>query len=240
MIKLAVTGARGRMGQRITLLALKDDCFTIEALLERPDHPEINAKMQGIGLQTDIATAIKAADVLIDFTSPDSTMKNIEHCCAANVKLVIGTTGLTAEQSKTINAAGAKIPVVFSSNMSVGVNLLFKLTQVAAMTTKDQYKMSLTEAHHVHKKDAPSGTAKTLARLAEAASRSAVEKIDSLREGEIIGDHSIVFESPEDIITISHHAKTRDIFAKGALVAAKFLEDKSSGIYTMQDVLGLI
>ena len=123
--------------------------------------------------------------------------------------------------------------------MSVGVNIVFKLIQVAGAITQDKYIMTMTEAHHIHKKDAPSGTAKTMAELAEAASGSKVKDIQSIREGEIIGDHTLVFESEEDIITISHHAKSRDIFAKGSLVAAKFLAKKKSGLFNMQDVLGL-
>ena len=152
---------------------------------------------------------------------------------------MIGTTGFQPEHIDRIKKASEKIPIVFASNMSVGVNVLFKLTEIAAEKTGMNYTINMSETHHVHKKDSPSGTAKTMAEIAETASKTKVKNIESLREGEVIGDHTVVFESDEDIITISHHAKTRDIFAKGALVAAKFLVGKKKGLYNMQDVLGL-
>jgi len=123
--------------------------------------------------------------------------------------------------------------------MSVGVNLVFALIRQAAQITGKNYAISLTETHHVHKKDAPSGTAKTMAELAEHYAKTKVNGIISLREGEVIGDHTITFESPADQITIHHHAKTREIFAEGALVAVKFIAKKKKGLFNMQDVLGL-
>jgi 4-hydroxy-tetrahydrodipicolinate reductase len=123
--------------------------------------------------------------------------------------------------------------------MSVGVNLVFALIKRTAQVTGKNYAMTLTETHHVHKKDAPSGTAKTMAEVAAQFSKAKVKNIESLREGEVIGDHTIYFESPVDLISIHHHAKTRDIFAEGSLVAAKFLGKKKTGLFNMQDVLGL-
>jgi len=238
MLKLAVTGCYGRMGKRITQLALEDSVFKVVCLLEQVDRCRQADDIGGVSVSSDIG-AVKDADVLIDFTTPEATMENVAKCVEHSVKMVIGTTGLDAEQQQRIKDASEKIAIVFSSNMSVGVNILFKLTQIAAGKTAGVYNIRIEEAHHVHKKDAPSGTAKTLAKIAEDASLSKVGDIKSIREGEIIGDHTITFESEEDIIILSHHAKTRDIFAKGALVAAKFVFEKDKGLYDMQDVLGL-
>jgi 4-hydroxy-tetrahydrodipicolinate reductase len=166
-------------------------------------------------------------------------MANLKACVKNKVNMVIGTTGLDKAQVAEIKKASKKIAIVYSSNMSVGVNLVFALIRRTAQVTGKNYSIGLTETHHVHKKDAPSGTAKTMAEIAEVASKSKVTHIDSLREGEVIGDHTIYFESPVDLISIHHHAKTRDIFAEGSLVAAKFLSKKKTGLFNMQDVLGL-
>ena len=239
MIQLAISGCLGRMGQSIIRLALEDKKFAIKTLLENKNHPQINQKINGLSISTDIS-AIKGCDVLIEFTTPDATMENVKACIEHNVKMIIGTTGLNNEQLEEIKKASQKIPIVFSSNMSVGVNLLFKLTELAAQKTGHSYSIRITEAHHIHKKDAPSGTAKTLEQIAERAGDRDVEKINSIREGEIVGDHDVIFESDQDILTLRHHAKSRDIFAKGALVAAKFLAGKRKhALFNMQDVLGL-
>ncbi len=239
MLKLGVSGCQGRMGQSIIRLALEDkESFDLTTILEHKNHPEANGSINGIAISTD-TSALENSDVLIDFTLPEGSIENLRACVKYGKGIVIGTTGFTLEQTEEIQKAGETIPVVFSSNMSIGVNILFQLVKLAAEKTGQAYTATMEEAHHIHKKDAPSGTAKTMAELAEEASGKKVENIESIREGEIIGDHSITFESNEDVLTISHHAKTRDMFAKGALVAAKFLEDKKSGLFNMQDVLGL-
>ncbi|MBN1870532.1 MAG: 4-hydroxy-tetrahydrodipicolinate reductase [Candidatus Omnitrophica bacterium] len=238
MIKLAVSGCQGRMGQGIVRLALKDKAFSLSALLELKDHPHVGKSAHKLTISADNA-ALKGCDVLIEFTTPSATIENLQACLDNSIKMVIGTTGLQPEQIEKIKSAAEHIPIVFASNMSVGVNILFKLTQITAEKTGTSYTINISEAHHVHKKDAPSGTAKSLAQIAEKASGTKVENIESIREGEIIGDHTVVFESGEDVITVSHHAKNRDIFAKGALAAAKFLDGKSKGLFNMQDVLGL-
>ena len=238
MIKLAISGCHGRMGNRITHLALQDKDLTITALLERPDHPKAKEAIGGHPVNTD-NDALKGSSVLIEFTLPSATLENLAACLKHNVKMVIGTTGFKPQEIKQIKQASKKIPIVFASNMSVGVNILFKLIQIASEKTKPNYSINISETHHVHKLDAPSGTAKTLAEIVEKSAGKKVEDIKSIREGEVIGDHTVVFESSEDIITISHHAKSRDIFAKGALIAAKFLANKNNGLFTMQDVLGL-
>lgn len=239
MIELAISGCLGRMGQAITRLTQQDRAFNIRSLLEHKDHPKIGGKLGNLQITQNV-DSLKGCDCLIEFTTPEATMEHMKTCVKYGVKMVVGTTGLQPDQIDVIKKMAVKIPIVFASNMSVGVNILFKLSQLAAEKTSPyDYKITLSETHHVHKKDAPSGTAKTLAEIAEKASGRKVEDIKSIREGEVVGDHTLVFESHEDTITLFHHAKSRDIFAKGALVAAKFLADKKKGLFTMQDVLGL-
>ncbi len=238
MITLAVSGCQGRMGQRITQLGLADKDFKVATLLENKNHPKANETISGIRISTS-ADALKGNDVLIEFTTPEATIEHVNACVNYGVKMVIGTTGLTKEQVEKIQQAAKTIPIVFSSNMSIGVNILFKLAEMLAKTTPASYAINMTEAHHIHKKDAPSGTAKTLAEVIEKNSSRRVLDIQSIREGEIIGDHKVIFESPDDTLVIDHHAKNRDIFAKGSLVAAKFVYTKKNGLFNMQDVLGL-
>jgi len=238
MIKLAISGCQGRMGQRITALALQDKVFKISALLENKTRTDVPLLSHNIPVNFEDA-ALKGSSVLIEFTTPEATMEHLKSCQKYGVNLVIGTTGLTKPQVVQIKKASSKIAIVLSSNMSVGVNLVFGLIRQAAQITGKNYSMALSETHHVHKKDAPSGTAKTMAEVAEAFSKTKVKEIESIREGEVIGDHTITFESPVDLISIHHHAKTRDIFAEGSLVAAKFLSKKKKGLFNMQDVLGL-
>ena len=226
------------MGQRITALAIKDKAFKISAFLENKNCPDVPLYFHNIPVNFEDA-ALKASDVLIEFTTPEATIAHLKACRKYGVNMVIGTTGFTKAQITQIKKASSKIAVIFSSNMSVGVNLVFALIRQAAPITGKDYSITLSETHHVHKKDAPSGTAKTMAEIAEAFSRTKVKEIESIREGEVIGEHTITFESPVDSISVHHHAKTRDIFAQGSLVAAKFLSKKKKGLFNMQDVLGL-
>jgi len=238
MIKLAVSGCCGRMGQRISSLSLQDKAFKLSALLEGQARSDTPLEIHKVPVSFN-NEAIKGSKVLIEFTTPEATINNLKACVKHKVNMVIGTTGLDKKQIAEIKKASKKIAIVFSSNMSVGVNLVFALIRRAAQVTSQSYDIRLTETHHVHKKDAPSGTAKTMAEIAEYFSKNKVKDIESLREGEVIGDHTISFESPVDLISIHHHAKTRDIFAEGSLVAAKFLAKKKTGLFNMQDVLGL-
>ena len=238
MIKLAITGCCGRMGQRILSLAKNDIGFCVKALFERADHPDIGKSIDGVKISSDLSL-LKGVDVLIDFTLPEPTEENLEACLKTKTKMVIGTTGLNDAQYKKIKTASQKIDIVQSTNTSVGVNILFKLAQILGEKTGKNYNVRIVEAHHIHKKDAPSGTAKTLAKIIENAKGITITDIQSIREGEIIGDHDVIFESDVDVIAIRHHAKTRDIFAEGALVAAKFISKKKTGLYDAQDALGL-
>jgi len=225
MIKICVSGSKGKMGSRIIELA-KDDadlqvCGEFDVVEENPEQ------------------FIEGCDLLIEFTTPQATMEHLDLCVKNKKAIVIGTTGLSDEEKKKIEDASAEIPIVFSPNMSVGVNLLFKMVKDAAGVLGKEYNVGIIEAHHAQKKDAPSGTAKEIARIIKEEKPDIKVPIESVREGEIVGEHTVTFESSVDVVEITHSAKTRDIFAKGALQAAKFAAGKKSGLFTMKNVLGL-
>lgn len=236
MIKLAINGCCGKMGRRILELAHADSRFNVVLALEKKGHPEINSKIKELIIADD-SNLIKNADVAIDFTAPESTMDILKAALKHKKALVIGTTGLNAEQIKKIKEDSAVIPIVFSPNMSVGVNVLFRLVREAVAKLKD-YRVNIVETHHIHKKDAPSGTAKNLAEIIKAKTKKEVTDIKSIRKDEIVGDHEVKFESDADSIVLSHSAKTRDIFAKGAIEAAAWVKSQKFGLFNMQDVLG--
>jgi 4-hydroxy-tetrahydrodipicolinate reductase len=213
------------MGSRIAELAREDTdlhvggCF--DAVEENPEQ------------------FIEAADCLIEFTAPLATMEHLELCKKHKKAMVIGTTGLSDAERDRIREASAGIPIVFSPNMSIGVNILLKMAATTAKALGPEYNVSIIEAHHLHKKDAPSGTAKEILRVIKEFKGNVEIPIESIREGETIGEHTVTFESGVDVIEITHSAKTRDIFAKGALKAAKFIVGKKNGLFTMKDVLEL-
>lgn len=236
LIKIGVSGALGRMGIRILALASEDKVLRPVLALERSDHPQLGADSSGLRVVSD-AARIKDADVLIEFSSPEATLEHLRSTVKFKTAMVVGTTGFADSQKKEIRRAAGKIAIVFSPNMSLGVNCLFHLVREAASRLPADYAARITEAHHVHKKDAPSGTAKFLGEIIAGERKTPPVDIKSIREGEIIGDHDVIFESPWDTITLTHHAKTRDIFALGALEAAKFVAGKKKGIFGMEDVL---
>ncbi|MFH1244884.1 MAG: 4-hydroxy-tetrahydrodipicolinate reductase [Candidatus Omnitrophota bacterium] len=246
MIKLAVSGCCGKMGQRIIALAGADKQFKLTAAIEDKNHPSTGKKLGEILniLKQEIIIGnapelINKADVVIEFSTAQATSGHIDLMVKYRKAAVIGTTGFDEPQLNKIKEAGKVIPIVFSPNMSWGVNLVFRLVKETAKKLGPSYKISIAEAHHIHKKDAPSGTAKKIAELIHAvtAHKDAHIAIESIREDEIVGDHKICFEGTQDIITIEHRAKTRDIFAQGALEAAKFVVRQKPGLYDMQDVL---
>lgn len=235
MIKLGVSGALGKMGQRILALASLDKAFKIILALEKQGC-QMEKEVSGLKVEV-CCDAMKDIDVLIDFSSIEATLEHLEYAIKFKKSVVIGTTGFSQLEKKKIEAAAKKIPVVFSPNMSIGVNLLFSLVRQAASLLSKEYKANIVEAHHVHKKDSPSGTAKYLAQIIRDERKCSVADIKSIREGEIVGDHDVVFDSPWDTIRLIHSAKTRDIFAKGALEAAKFIVTKKKGLFGMEDVI---
>ena len=262
-IKLAIIGAGGRMGQRILALAAESGQFDIIAAVERPGHPELG-KDAGLAVGTRPIKVIltdaypaTAVQVAIDFSQPEAAEKTIAYCLEHGVALVCGTTGLSDRQRAQIKAASAKIPVLYATNMSVGMNVLFALVgKVASMLGAD-YDTEIVEQHHRFKKDAPSGSALTLAENIcksmgfdfpealvngrsgkDALRQKGTIGIHAVRAGDITGVHSVIFGTPGETITLNHTANSRDTFAKGALRAASWLAGKKPGSYSMADVLG--
>ncbi|MEA3560335.1 MAG: 4-hydroxy-tetrahydrodipicolinate reductase [Candidatus Omnitrophota bacterium] len=235
MLKIAVSGAGGKMGRRIIDLAANDTDFKLTIALEQKGHTAIGKEIYGVRIM-DNPDNIKNAGCLIEFTNPEASVEHLSVALGHKKPMVIGTTGLTPEEILKIKEASKLIPIVLSPNMSIGVNILFNLVRLTAQSLARDYSINIVEAHHVHKKDAPSGTAKRIAGIIKTEGGK-VKDIQSIREGEIIGDHRISFESPFDKIELFHSAKTRDIFAQGALKAAKWVVDKQPGLYNMQDVL---
>ena len=229
MVKIVVSGALGRMGKRIIALAEKDSAFQVAGKLEKEAHPEA-------GIASGLDKVKGKCDCIIEFTSPAATIERLAEAKKRKMAMVIGTTGFSEEELKAVREASCTIPVVFSPNMSVGVNVFLSLIGKTAEAFGGDYKVSIKETHHVHKKDKPSGTARLMAETIKGISKGDA-LVESIREGEVVGDHEIVFESETDILKISHSAKTRDIFALGALRAAKFITKKKKGLFSMGDVL---
>ena len=222
-VRVALIGARGRMGQTILDLA-KDD-------------PKIDIVTQ-CDLGDAIDAALKDCDVAIDFSNASS----IEEVCRAASQdrkaLVIGTTGHSSEQRQRIGRTAKSLPIVFASNFSVGVNALFALTHRAAEILGSEFKPEIVETHHTKKKDAPSGTAKTLGEILKAELKIDIP-IQSIREGDVVGEHTVTFVGPGERLELTHRAGSREIFARGALRAAEWAVGKPAGLYSMQDVLGI-
>jgi len=266
MIKAVVAGAAGRMGGRIIHMIQQSEEITLTGSFERPDHPAIGKDVGeivglgkiGIDVATNINDAMKDGDVLIDFTTPESTLHNIRFIAETGQAMVIGTTGIAGEKEKDLKLLGQKIRCVRAPNMSVGVNVLFKVVGDLSIILGKDWDMEVVEAHHRLKKDAPSGTAMHLAKiLADSTERNLetdavygrkgfigvrTEKeigIQSIRAGDIVGEHTVMFAGTGERIEITHRAHSRDNFAKGALLAATWVVKQPNGLYDMQDVLGL-
>lgn len=262
-LRIAIAGAGGRMGRALIEAALDASDLQLAAALERSDSPDIgNDCGQFLGRATGVRVserldAIADADVLIDFTRPEATLAHLQACQRHGVKLVIGTTGFDAAGKSAIAAAAQSIPIVFSPNMSVGVNATLKLLEVAARIL-DGYDIEIVEAHHRHKVDAPSGTALKMGETIAAALGRTLDEVAvysrhgttgerrpgtigfaTIRGGDIVGDHTVLFAGPGERIEITHRSASRMNYALGALRAARFLATKSAGLYDMHDVLGL-
>lgn len=235
MIKLGIAGACGKMGRRIFELASQDKDFEINFALEKKGTPFIGKELGKIKVSSN-NDGIFLTDVLIDFTLPDAAEINLDYAARYKKALVLGTTGLNDAQLKKVEEISKVVPVVFSPNMSVGVNVLFTLLPEIVKRLGPDYGIEIVEAHHKAKKDAPSGTAKKMGSiLAEAAKKEI--PIHAIRLGDIIGDHSIIFCGNSERIEIKHQAHSRDLFALGALKAAKWVFGRPAGLYSMQDVL---
>jgi 4-hydroxy-tetrahydrodipicolinate reductase len=255
--KLIIVGAAGRMGRRITALAVESNKFDIVGRIEDNNCPEIGKDLEQIGVKISSEFPAKA-DIVIDFSLPAAFDNTIDYCLKNNCALVLGTTGLSAEQLKKINEAAKKIAIIQATNMSVGMNLLFEIVGQVAKKLGDEYDIEIVESHHRMKKDAPSGSALTLAEKIAAATgkkfpdcldigrkgKEALRKkgtigIQAIRLGDVVGEHSVMFGTTGETITISHSAHSRDTFAAGAIRAALWLAGKKAGRYSMADVLGI-
>jgi len=231
VLKLGIAGICGRMGTRICELALQDGGFEVIYGLEADD-----SKKSKDGIPTGADTGpLEKADVVVDFTIASATAALLPVLRGFKVPCVIGTTGFSADQEKTISAIARELPVVKAPNMSLGVNVFFR---IAAQTARalPSYDVKIVETHHVHKKDKPSGTALYAGSLIEQATGRKVS-YECHREGEVVGDHQVIFTGPADRLEIFHHAESRDILAAGALQAAKWIVGKKPGLYNMHDVL---
>jgi 4-hydroxy-tetrahydrodipicolinate reductase len=222
-VRVLLIGAAGRMGKTVCELAQNDPKIQMAALCDLGDS---------------IEPAMGNCDVAIDFSQADS----IDEICRAALEhrksLVIGTTGHSQQQRKTIAETAHSIPIVLASNFSVGVNVLFWLAQKTAEFLGSDFNPEIVETHHKMKKDAPSGTAKTLAEILKAVRNSEIP-IQSIREGDVVGEHTVIFKGPSECLELTHRAANRGIFAAGALRAAKWIINNPPGLYSMQEVLGL-
>ena len=263
--KIVITGASGRMGHALLEGIFADPTLQLHGALDRADSPlagrdagEMFGKNTGVKISSDTAAALKGADVLIDFTRPEASLQYLQACQKAGVKHVIGTTGFTVEQKAKIEATSKHIGIVFAPNMSVGVTMLINLVEQAAKSLGVGYDIEVVEMHHRHKVDAPSGTA---LRLGEAAAKGLGKDLSecavyaregvtgerkagtigfsTMRGGDVVGDHSVVFAGIGERVEITHKASSRATFAQGALRAAKFLSNKNKGLFDIREVLGI-
>lgn len=266
MTRVAITGASGRMGKTLLQAVNETPNLDITAAVIHPESSLVGVdagEIAGIGkigvlTVTALDKVLDDFDVLIDFTSIEYTLENIATCVANGKKIVIGTTGFSDEQKQQITAAGETTAVVFAPNMSVGVNVCLKLLKMAAEVLGDDYDVEVIEAHHRHKVDAPSGTALRMGEVvADALGRNLSEcavygreghtgartqkeiGFETIRAGDVVGDHTVLFATEGERVEITHKASSRMTFAKGAARAAAWLEMKEKGLFDMQDVLGL-
>lgn len=264
-IRFALVGSSGRMGRTLIEAVLKAEDAELVAAVDQPDSAflgkdagELIGAPCGVAISSDLDAALAKADCLIDFTRPEGTMLHLEACRRHKVSLVIGTTGFSAEQKLIIESASKDIPIVFAPNMAVGVNAVFKLLDVAARILNEGYDVEVIEAHHRHKVDAPSGTALRMGEIVAAALGRDLDEcavygreghtgerpgtqigFATIRGGDIVGDHTVLFAGTGERIEITHKSASRMSYALGSLRAARFMRGKAQGLFDMQDVLGL-
>ncbi|MCU7923682.1 MAG: 4-hydroxy-tetrahydrodipicolinate reductase [Candidatus Thiodiazotropha sp. (ex Dulcina madagascariensis)] len=266
MTRIAVVGAAGRMGRSLIQAVSEAEGLTLGAATERADNPAIGRDAGelagldrlGVVLAADLAQVVDDFDVVIDFTSPGATMAHLEICRQAGKRMVIGTTGLSEAEKRNLQHAAAEIALVFAPNMSVGVNLCFKLLELAARVLGDEADVEIIEAHHRHKVDAPSGTALRMGEvIAETLGRDLKDcavygregktgprdgktiGFETIRAGDVVGEHSVWFAMEGERVEIVHKASSRMNFAHGAIRAAGWIVSKEKGMFDMQDLLSL-
>jgi len=252
-INLTITGCMGRMGQQLIKSSLKDKNFKLITLTE---NKVINRKINGIKPILNHESAFKETDIIIDFTIPKCTLEILKIASKLKKKVVIGTTGFTQKEENLIKNYSKKIPILKAGNMSLGINLLIYLTEVASKSLEDNFLSKIFEVHHKHKKDHPSGTALMLGKGVSDGKNKNFYKLmgkkffnkkffpygkkinfNSLRKGNVIGEHEVKFSSGKEIITLNHEAFDRALYSEGALTAAKWLINKKPGLYSMRNVL---
>jgi 4-hydroxy-tetrahydrodipicolinate reductase len=252
-INLAISGCMGRMGQQLIKSSKNNKSFRLVTLTE---NRSVNKKFNGIRPELNSNIAFKKTDVIIDFTVPDCTLEILKIATKLKKKVVIGTTGFNKKQEKEIKKYSKKIPILKAGNMSLGVNLLMYLTEITSKSLNDEYLSKIFEVHHKHKKDYPSGTALMLGKgIADGKNKNLEDlmgkkflnknsfpygkkiNFNSLRRGEIIGEHEVKFSSGKEIITLNHEAFDRALYSDGALTASIWLMKKKSGLYSMRDLL---
>lgn len=266
MPNIIVSGAAGRMGSRIIALLKEYKDLKLIGALEHREHKGIGQDIGeiigfgklGVELTTDISNIKENADVIIEFTNPQASIEHLKTAAQKGISMVIGTTGFSTEHISELKTYSSKIPCVVAPNMSIGVNLLLRVLRDISMILGDDYDVEIIEAHHRLKKDAPSGTAMKMAQvIAEALERNLEDAavytrkgligertkkeigIQTIRAGDIVGEHTVLFGGLGERIEITHKASSRDTFARGALKAALWIYGKQPGLYDMQDVLGL-
>jgi 4-hydroxy-tetrahydrodipicolinate reductase len=266
VVELVVAGAAGRMGGRIIALARDTADLRVAGAFERSGHPSLGrdagevagAGHLGVPIVADPAPLLTQGRVLVEFTAPEPSLEHLRLAAAHGAGAVVGTTGLQAPQLEEIRRLAARVPILQSPNMSVGVNLAFRVLALMAKALGDDYDIEITEIHHRMKKDAPSGTAAKMAEVvAEALGRRIEDAgvygrhglvgerstkeigVHALRGGDVVGDHTVVFSTVGERLELTHRAHSRDTFAQGALRAARFVATARPGLYSMLDVLGL-
>jgi 4-hydroxy-tetrahydrodipicolinate reductase len=260
---IGINGAAGRMGQRLVQLAREDGGLALGAALEAPGHPLLGRDVGevcglgpvGVPLRSDLPPEVRL-DALIDFSTPAGTMAVLPVCVGRRIPLVVATTGFSPAQRQEVEAAGHETALLLSPNMSLSVNVLFHLVgQAARLLAGKDFDVEVVERHHRYKKDAPSGTALHLARLVQGAMGQTDVRhgreglvgerprgeigVHALRVGDNVGEHTVVFSTLGETLELTHRGHSRDSYARGALLAAKFLAGKPAGRYSMDDVLGL-
>jgi 4-hydroxy-tetrahydrodipicolinate reductase len=257
-MKIAIAGAAGRMGQMLIREIARTEGSSLAGALEHAGNNAMGTETGGVKIVADPSAAIAAADVLIDFTVPAATVAHAKVCADKGVSMVIGTTGLDPEQTKAIHEAAKKVPILWAANMSLGVNILLALVEKTASMLDPAYDIEIVEMHHRHKIDAPSGTALALGKAAAAGRKVELEKVwrksrdghtgarpageigfATLRGGEEVGVHTVMFAAAGERLELSHRSFSRETYASGAVRAALWLKGKKPGLYGMKDVLGL-
>ena len=266
MVRIAIAGVAGRMGKAILTLALRDKNLQVTGAFEKDGSPAVGTDLGvfgggqslGIKIGNSVDEAVKNADALIDFTHPTTTEAHLKAVLKNKTGYVVGTTGLDEKILSSLKEASKNISIVQSPNMSIGVNLLFKLSELTAKALDEDYDIEIAETHHRMKKDAPSGTALKLLEVVAKARGRDIKKdtvtgrdgetgarprgqigVLALRGGDVIGDHTVSFLAEGERVELVHKASSRDAFAQGALKAAKFVASKQNGLYNMLQVLGI-